>query len=80
MGDDLNEKGYVMLLDEKRTIRVNTRKYTAFEKVCVEVHGRKPNELIREFMDAITEGRVKFTPTEEQLKQIKQSTELYHVN
>lgn len=69
-----------MKLDKKVSWRVNGQQYRDFAMASKNVHGREPQSLLREIMVAVTEGRVKITPTDEQLKTIRQSTELYHVN
>jgi len=68
-----------MSLDKKLSLRVNSIEYDDFAKVSKKVHGRNSQELLRELMVAVTEGRVKITPTPAQLELIKQSTELYNV-
>lgn len=68
-----------MSLDKKLSVRVSTQEYDQFANASRNVHGRKPQELLRELMVAVAEKRVKITPTPEQLESIKQSTELYNV-
>ena len=66
--------------DSKVEARCHLQQRLEFSRISKEVHGREPQDLIREFMTALIEGRVKFTPTAEQRKSIQQSTELYHVD
>lgn len=57
-------------------IRVTPDLKQRFSERCAE-HGREWYDVVREFMEAYTDGRVTITPTEAQLKAMK---ETYNVN
>jgi hypothetical protein len=54
-------------LNRHMGLRVNAAKQDAFTIKCEDM-GRDAPELIREFMDAFVEGRVRITPSDEQQK------------
>lgn len=65
------------VLDDKLFVRVQSSKLAAFKAAAKERYGMEHADLIRELMDAATDGRVKITPTDSQKSQIKAKQELY---
>jgi len=61
-------------------IRVDEDELETFKEKSKEIYGKDHNDLFREMMVAASEGRLKITPTAEQLKTMKTSGELYDVN
>lgn len=64
-------------LDDRITIRLLSKERTRFEKYCSKTLSRNPSEVIREMMVALSDSRLKITPTK---TQTKSHGELYDVN
>ena len=53
-------------LDGSYGIRVNKKSKTKFMKHCKKTLSRPHQEVVREMMTALVEGRLKITPTDDQ--------------
>lgn len=62
------------VLDDSLNVRANSTKLHAFKKRCKEMNRDYP-DIVREMVDAFSEGRLKIQPTDQQRKLNK---ELYH--
>jgi len=54
--------------------RVSVATLAKFRSKCLNDYDRNPNEVLRELITAFSEGRVKITPTEQQLNE----RQIYH--
>jgi len=67
-------------LDARFMIRVNSEKMNQYRESAATTYGKDSNDLLRECMDALVDGRLRITPTDEQLKTLKTREDLYDVN
>lgn len=67
-------------LDTRFMIRVNSVKLEQCKQLSQQRYGTNYNDLFRETMQALIDGRLRIIPTDEQRETLKTKEELYDVN